>query len=321
MQKREKILIIKTGYSEFLEEEKDSRIVSYGDILRTTPLLHPYKDNHVTWVTDRKAFPLLEGNPFIDKLLGFDFITSEQLKAERFDTVINLEKVPGICALADQISAWRRYGFRFDSETGKAKAYDNAFDVLAVSADPKTKKNNQRIFHELLFDMVGKEWKKEELILGYQPKSKEIYDIGLNTTVGSKWPTKVWSKENWDALEKMLKEEGFTVNRQDSEENKNKGIMEDLNLYMDWINSCRIIVSSDTLGLHLGIALKKKVLGLFGPTPYKEVYFYGRGKAIVSEPIPDCMPCFSSTCKKEKTCMENISVTTVYNEVKILNEI
>ena len=33
-----------------------------------------------------------------------------QLQHERFDTVINLEKVPGVCALADSISAWRRHG-------------------------------------------------------------------------------------------------------------------------------------------------------------------------------------------------------------------
>lgn len=40
----EKILIITTGYSEILDMESDSRTVSFGDVLKTTPLLHVYKE-------------------------------------------------------------------------------------------------------------------------------------------------------------------------------------------------------------------------------------------------------------------------------------
>jgi heptosyltransferase-2 len=70
------------------------------------------------------------------------------------------------------------------------------------------------------------------------------------------------------------------------------------------------------LGLHLGIALKKKVLGLFGPTPYKEVPFYNRGEAIFTESNLDCMPCFQGKCENEKNCMEEISVEKVYDKIK-----
>lgn len=319
MEKREKILIIKTGYSEFLEEEKDSRIASYGDILLTTPLLHLYKDSHVTWVTDIKAFPLLEGNPYIDKLLRYDFTTALQLASEEFDIVINLEKVPGICALSDKIRARKsRYGFTFNTQTGNAEALDKASNALAIGAHPDLKKQNEKIFHELLFEMVGKRFNGEECILGYQPKSKEIYDVGLNTTVGPKWPTKLWPTRNWDILEKMLRESGFRISRQDNEENKQKKVLENLEAYIDWINSNRIIVSCDTLGLHLGIALKKKVLGLFGPTHYKEVHFHGRGKAIIPQPSPNCTPCFRGECEREKNCMEYISPEKIYEEIKEL---
>ncbi len=322
MEKREKILIIKTGYSEFLEGHKDSREVSFGDVIRVTPLLHLYKNDHVTWVTDIKAFPLLEKNPYINKLLRYDFTTVFQLLSEEFDRVINLEKVPGICALSDKIRARKsRYGFTLNTQTGKAEALDKASEALSISADLYLKRKNSKTFTEFLFEMVGEEWKKEEIVLGYKPKSEEMYDVGLNTTVGKKWPTKFWPKKYWDVLEKMLKDQSFKVSRQDSEENKKKGIMEDLEKYMDWINSCKIIVSCDTLGLHLGIALKKKVLGLFGPTPDREIYIYGQGKSILPRCIPDCLPCFKGVCKREKTCMEDISVEKIYNEVKILNEV
>lgn len=322
--KKEKILIIKTGYSEFLEGHNDSRTVSFGDVLRTTSLLHLYKDANVTWVTDRKAFPLLERNSYINRLLPYDFIISEQLKAEKFDTLINLEKVPGICALANRINAWRKYGFRFDPEKGRAKAYDKAFEVLGVSVNSKLKKENPKTFNELLFEMVGKKWEGEESILGYQPKSKEVYDVCLNTTVGEKWPTKTWPLEYWDKLEKDLIEEGFIVTRQDKQPPEKK-ILTDLESYMDWINSSKIIISCDTLGLHLAIALRKKVLGLFGPTSSKEIYFYERGEAILPNPALKCMPCFEPKCLKCEMssgqggiCMNNISPRIIYEKVKHL---
>jgi len=316
MEKKEKVLIIKTGYSEFLESEKNSRKISYGDVLRVTPLLHLYKNDHITWVTDRKAFPLLERNPYIDRLLDYDLTTTLQLESEEFDIIINLEKVPGICALSDKIRARKaRYGFTFNTQTGRAEALDKAIEALAISSNPELKKANNKVYMEHLFEMVGREWKKEELILGYQPKSEEIYDIGLNVYVGEKWPTKLWSKGYWDKLEEILKENGFKVSRQDKQ---GPEVLENLYGYIDWINSCKLIISGDSLGMHLGIALRKKVLGLFGPTPHKEVYFHGRGKAILPELPPNCMPCFKSVCERGRNCMEDISVEGVYEEAKLL---
>lgn len=306
--KREKVLIIKTGYSEFLEEHNDSRNVSLGDVLRTTILLNLFKEDNITWVTDSTAFPLLKNNPYINRLLPFDLPTVLQLQQERFDTLINLEKISGICALADKINAWKKYGFRFDSETGKADAYDNALEILSVSANPYLKQQNKRLIQELLFEMIGKKWEGEEYIFVPSLNAEKKFDVCLNTLVGKKWPMKVWSKENWDALEEMLVRAGFCVTRQD----KQKDILNDLESYINWINSAKTIISTDSLGLHLGIALKKNVLGLFGPTSSDEVYFYGRGKAILPEPAPSCMPCFRTDECEKGSCVNTISPERVY---------
>jgi heptosyltransferase-2 len=314
MDKKQKILIIKTGYSEVLDSESDSRKVSLGDILRITPLLHLYKNNHVTWVSDEYAFPLLKENPYIDRLINLDWIVAEQLKSEEFDTVINLEKVPGICALSDNIRARRsRYGFTFDSQTGKAEAYDKAIEVLTVSSDIRVKKDNQKTIQELLFEMVGEKWNGEEYVLGYKPKTKEIYNVGLNTKAGEKWPLKTWSSENWAKLETKLVQEGFKVTRQDKQDPE---ILKNIYSYIDWINSCKLLVSNDSLGMHLALALNKQVFGLFGPTFDREVHFYNKGKAILPSPIPDCLPCFENICKRKKNCMEDITVERVYEEIR-----
>ena len=45
--KKRKVLIIKTGYSEVLHNEYDSRKVSKGDVLRATAILHLYKQHEL----------------------------------------------------------------------------------------------------------------------------------------------------------------------------------------------------------------------------------------------------------------------------------
>lgn len=310
----QKILIIKTGYSEFLDSDNNSRKVSLGDILRTTPLLHLYggSENEVTWMTDPEAMPLLKNNTYIKRLLPINFTTAIQLLEEEFDVVINLEKNHDLCKFAGKIEAWKKYGFRFDKKTNNAEAYDRASEVLTVSSNPKTKKENQRTVQELLFEMVGQKWQGEEYILGYRPKTKVVYDIGLNTLIGQKWPTKAWPMENWNKLEKMLLNQGFSVTRQDKQD---ENILTNLKAYIDWINSGEIIISNDSLGLHLGIALKKRVLGLFGPTPHKEVFFYNRGKAVFPEKEFECMPCFKWVCKEKYHCLGQVTSERVYKEI------
>jgi len=315
MERKRKVLIIKTGYSEILDKESNSRKVSLGDVLRTTVLLNLFKNDSVTWITDPAAMPLLENNPYTERVLPYDFTTVLQIEAEEFDVVINLEKIPGICAWADKIKAWKKYGFRFDSKTGNAEAYDQAYDVLTVSSDSRLKKENTKTAQELLYGMVGAKWNGETYILQPNSKTQEAFDVGLNTLVGQKWPTKEWSMDNWDALEIMLKNAGFKVSRQDKQ---GKEILENLESYIEWINSSKLIISNDSLGMHLGIALHKKVLGLFGPTPHQEVYFYGKGKAILPEPIIDCIPCFKGKCENGKKCIETITPERVFEEAKSL---
>lgn len=314
MNERKKILIIKTGHCEVLDRGSNSRKVSLGDILRTTVILNLYKNDEITWVTDEKAFPLLEENPYIKegRLLPFDFMTALQLESEEFDTVINLEKIPGICALSDKIRSRRnRHGFNFNTQTGEAEAYQNSLDALAFGADPQLKKSNEKTIQELLFRMVGKEWEGEEYVLGFKPTSKEKYDVGFNINVGARWPNKAWPAKHWNTLGDLLKVKNISVTRQDKQP---KDVLKDLKAYMNWINSSRTIITNDSLGLHLGIALKKNVLGLFGPTPHKEFHFYGRGEAILPEENLSCIPCFKPHCPKyDNSCVDLISPEKVFS--------
>jgi len=303
--KKQKVLIIKVGYSETLDPEI-SNITSYGDVLRTTVLLNLYKQDHVTWLVDEKAYPILKNNPYIDRVLIYDLTSVLQLQAEHFDTVINLEKVPGLCVLADRVTAWRRYGFRLDVKKGEAEAYDGTQNALSVCHSEKKKKKHKKYWQEHLFEMVGAKWQGEEYVFGYKPRGGERFDVGFNYQVGNKWRSKVWSIDNWEKLEKLLKKD-YSVSWQEG--------LDDMEQYFEWINSCDFIVTNDSFGLHLAIALKKKFVALFGSTNATETYSYGLGKVLVCKDCrcPD-MPCYLPECKyDERLC--DVALEDVHSEI------
>lgn len=310
-----KVLIVKTGYSEVLDNDNSSKKVSLGDVLRTTPLLHYLKKrgDYVTWATDAYAIQILQGNKMIDRLVNLDFESSMKLLSESFDIVINLEKRQETCLFTDNIDAWSKFGFRLDKKTGEVKSYDRASEILDIGSNSELKKKNERPFQELLFEAIGAKWNGEEYVLGYKPSTKEKYDVGFNSIVGSKWPVKVWPPEFWDGFEEKLKSDGFTVSRQDKQ---GEIVLKSIPAYIEWINSCKTLISCDSLGLHLALALKKKVVGLFGPTPHREMHFYGRGKEVLPGSIPQCMPCFKPYCARGKNCMDDISIERVYETFK-----
>lgn len=105
-----KVLVIKTGFSEFLDRGI-STTVSYGDVLMCTAILHRFFKDHVTWVTSWAARDILKDNPYIDELLIFGPQTMRKVLRRQYDVLINLEKDIGICTWLDQLKAGKRYGF------------------------------------------------------------------------------------------------------------------------------------------------------------------------------------------------------------------
>jgi heptosyltransferase-2 len=303
-----KVLIIKLGYSETIDAGI-AKIPSLGDVLRSTVILYPFVNDQVTWMVDEQAFPLLEGNPLVQRILIYDLTSVLQLQRERFDTVINLEKVPGVCALADSISAWRRYGFRFDELHGVAEAYDGCEKVVSLCKNGDLKKTYRGSWQESLLNIVGAQWEGQEYILGYRPKTIETIDVGLNWAVGAKWPNKAWPAGKWAELKQLL-EGRYSFSMQQG--------MNNIYEYMDWINSCRLLVTNDSLGLHIALALQKKVVVLYGPTNPNETHFYGRGEVLYPDVVRPCIPCLGTTCSQETSCMEFIEATSVMAAVQNL---
>ena len=302
MRKQQKnILIIKLGYCETLANE-EGFIPSLGDVFRHTVILHHYAGKHITWLTSESARQLLEGNPLINELLTFDATnTPKELANREFDEVICFEKAPSICNLLRSIKAKDVMGFTWNGK--KLVAHRLAKEALNIANGKST---NQPIqFH--LYQMIGAQWKGEDYVLGYKPKTPTVVDIGLNYLVGSKWPTKAWPMKSWKKLESLCVAKGYSVSWQQG--------ASDLRAYMDWIQSCHLVVTCDSLGMHLGRALHKLVVAMFGPTPSDQIFMYGRGSIL--RPDLECpkSPCLQMACTNSSYCMDYLFPEVVFYKI------
>lgn len=291
-----KVLIIKLGYSETLEDGV-SQDVSFGDVLRTTFILHFYKNYHVTWLADKKIIPLLKDNKYIDEILVWGSPDVDKLKNKYFDKIINFEKLKDVYLLISSLESKHFFGFSSNILYDKQRHNHSNSKLFELCESVEKRKKNKYCWQKILAEIVGKKWRGEEYILGYQPQSKEKYDIGFNWTVSKRWTNKAWPKKYWVKLENLVKNQ-YSVSWQQGCNN--------LYDYMEWINSCHLIITADTLGLHLALALRKRIIALFGPTSPNEIYFYNQGTYIVPEFDYGCIPCFMPVCKKDKPCINSI---------------
>lgn len=302
-----KTLIIKLGYSETLDSML-SLTTSLGDVLRTTVILHFFKDSHITWLVDGNALPLLENNKYINRIWVYGPNIVAQLKKENFNSIVNLEKLPEICLLSDSLRTKKYFGFKFNSLTsGIYNGCEASKRLIELTQDLDKKRRNKDCWQKIMAEALGREWHGQDYVLGYKPKSEIKYDLGFNWTVGNKWRNKAWPRAYWDRLENLIKNK-YSISWQQG--------LNSIYEYIDWINSCRLIVTADTLGLHLGLALKKKVVALFGPTSSYEIYLYNRGSFLLPEAPYKCIPCLKPNCDKERQCMEFIAPEVVKERIE-----
>jgi heptosyltransferase-2 len=186
----------------------------------------------------------------------------------------------------------------------------HADEALLMTRDETYKQRQKKSWSEVLYGMLGERYAGQPYMLGYRPKTRETYDIGLNHHVGSKFPNKRWPEENWNRLAEMLAPR-YSVDWQRS--------MNELEGYMDWINSCLTIVTNDSLGLHIALALGKNVVALFGPTLASEVHDRPNLCKIVSPNRHLCADCSEARCVNDPGCMAGIPVEEVLNEVEALS--
>jgi len=321
-----------------------------GDVLRTTALLpgikRKYPQSHITWLVDSESLDLLANNPLIDRVLGHSMECILTLLVEQFDILISLDKEPPSTSLATMIKSANKFGFGMN-DCGNLIPFNKEAEYayqLGVDDDLKFI-HNRMTYQEIIYKTLDIEYQKDGYVFQLEEIHKEKASrffqekaierarpaIGLNTGAGIKFETKQWPPENYLQLialiDDKLKANTFLLGgKRETELNRhlkkasqsevfNTGNDNSLLEFAGFLSMMDIVVSSDTLGMHLALAQGKKVVALFGPTCPQEINLFGQGTKLFAG--VDCSPCYKQTCP-DMTCMDNITPEQVFDEIKKL---
>jgi heptosyltransferase-2 len=155
--------------------------------------------------------------------------------------------------------------------------------------------------------------------------------IGLNTGAGRVFRTKQWLEEYFLELAKELKKKykaRVLLLGGEDEDVRNKRLATKLKTaahypgcgfsirqFAGLLEQCDLVVTGDTLAMHLALAVKTPTVVLFGSTCEQEVDLYGMGRKLVSK--PSCAPCYKNECDQPEwmKCMKDITPLKVYRAV------
>ena len=79
-------------------------------------------------------------------------------------------------------------------------------------------------------------------------------------------------------------------------------------------NIADVVVTGDSFGMHLAIALKKYVIVWFGVSCWTEIDLYDRGVKLYHKNLT-CSPCWKKECPYDLECIEMIDLDRIVNEI------
>jgi len=324
------------------------KLAATGDVIRTTtilPGLHKrYPDNCITWLTDPAAIPLLKSNPMIDRLCPFTVDGLCAAQAANYTLLLNFEKEPRALGFLRTITAYKRKGFAASrSGTPAAADADSEYALQLGLSDELKFRLNEKTYPQIIYEMAGLPYEGQEYVLELSEEASRfarqfaeryalggLRVIGLNTGCGTVFATKRWTVEGFvELIEDLatLPNTRLLLLGGPLELEFNRAILEragnrildsrcdnSLEQFLGIIECCDLVVSSDSLAMHLAIGRKKQGVVLFGPTCHQEVDLFGRGEKIVTD--FDCAPCYRTGCEKHPSCMEALRGATVAAAVR-----
>lgn len=318
---KEKILIIKLGAT--------------GDVIRTTPILHPLKkqfpNSKIFWLT---LSPSIVPDA-VDMILDFNLANIEYLKAEKFDLLINLDKDKEACALANLINSKEKKGFILKNGVPSPANSLAEHKYLTGIFDDYSKQNTKNYLVEM-FEIIGFEYKDEKYILpdfkllnvSWNLDNKKKV-IGLNTGCGGRWTSRLWKDEYWISLAKSLLQNNYEVVflGGEQEDEKNKMFAEksggkyfghfSLEKFINLVDNCDLVVTAVTMAMHITLGLNKKIVLFNNIFNKHEFELFGLGEII--EPEKECKCFYKPTCtNSDYRCMDLISVEKVLDSINRL---
>lgn len=329
-----RILIIKLG--------------ALGDVIRTAALLPGLKEiwpqSHITWVTRPSGVRTLANHPLLDRLVPFDAETLCHLEHERFDLCLSLDKEPGPTALAMRVDARDKRGIGLSGFGTPLPLNPECVPYFQLGLDDDLKfRRNQQTYQELVYAAVGLKYRRQGYRLyptdAQQGNARRVWSalgvvpgevvVGLNTGAGHAFANKNWPADKFIALAgRLIAQNGWRVALLGGPDERalNASIAEACPGVLDTgcghselefaalVQRCDVVVTGDTLAMHVAIAGDVPAVVLFGPTCPQEIDLYGRGEKVVTK--LSCAPCYLRCCERSPNCMDDVAVERVLAAVQ-----
>jgi len=324
-----------------------------GNVLVTTTVLpalkRRYPQSHISWITLGNAYPLLENNPFLDRLYRWEPESWLILQQLTFDLVLNVDKSRRAGAFLSTLHAHERLGFGIN-ENGviiplNPEAEDNY--ILGLDDDLKFRVNTKTV-PQILSEQFRlgydrddytlnltdteqtfcEEFKREHgLTPGRQGSAPVI--AGFNTGCSELYPNKKMTiDQHVSLIMRLSEEEGIRlllvggpedtfrnaeIARRVGNRVMNTPSTEGLRRGLCYINICDLVVSGDSFGMHAAIALKKHVIVWFGVSCATEIDLFNRGTKLIPTDL-DCSPCWKQQCPFDLECIKMVDLDRIVSE-------
>jgi len=311
-----------------------------GDVIRALPLLGRLRrgrpDAHLAWAVEPPSAPLLSGHPWLDQVLVFErpwgvrafpaFL--RQVRAGGFTHALDLGRSIKSGVIARASGATTRYGFaRADGREGGW--------LLATHRLPPQGRERAKLDQFLAFaDALGLPPAPVEF--GLAPAAADAaaaaqLTAGLPSplivaSVGSSCPSRRWLPERTaavlDGLATTTGGSGLLVGTASDAPfaaavvRATRGRVRDLvgrttlGQLTGVLALAGVVFGPDSGALHLGAALGRPVVSLWGATSALRSTPFGGERHVVQGAAP-CAPCFLTRCPIGRVCMQAITVETV----------
>lgn len=322
-----------------------------GAVVRGTSLLsaieRKYPQAHITWVTEAPSDQLLKNHPRIHRVLTTTTGDLLVLSTLIFDVAFVVDKSLKAVGVLKQTYAQQVFGFNVHPDNGAiVPATAAAEELWSLGLDNykkffvNTKPETQLMVEA--FELGPFRRDSYQLHLSFEEKlkiSKRQYEwshkgdkiiLGFNTGCSEVIAAKKWTVEyHREIIKNYLLDERFQIvllggpedtfrNQQIAAEFGAQVICSDtqagLREGLISVAACDIIVTGDSLGMHMAIAMEKFVVAWFGPTCAHEIDLYDRGVKLLASVA--CAPCWKRSCQKEKMCYDQVSPIEVIKAIE-----
>jgi heptosyltransferase-1 len=302
------------------------RLGAMGDIVQTLPavasLKHSMPHSELTWIVESKWRALLEGNPYVDRLIVFDRGTLtglkdawRELRRDRFDLAIDFQGLIKSALVAACARPERFYGFdsKCVREAPAAWFYSRRVHSVAVHRVDK------------YLDLAVAAGVTNPLKVFPLPPGKpegclpEGEFVLANPLAG--WGSKQWPIENYTTLGARLRREcGITlvlngpepIHAADTEPHAS-GIQG----LIDATRRAAAVVGVDSGPLHIAAAIGKAGVAIYGQTDPAATGPYGKSITVLRS--PDAATTYKRRSETDPS-MRAITPDLVFEQLRIILE-